>query len=340
MKEREEFSRDDAEIAELLRNVGAREEPSPQVMQEVEISVREEWLAVVASRRRRRLTVVWAAAASICALGVGAGISLQLMNDEGQPVATLQRLDGSIFVTADDSHWTRMSVGHRIAIGDSIRSDARAAFILDGGVAVRIDRGSTLKVIDEDRLTLNVGALYVESGQSNDVDSLTISTHAGSVRHIGTQYQVRTLINGIDVSVREGRVMIDSQAGSNVAVAGEQLTISTRGAVMRAKISSSDGQWQWASEVAPAFVIENTSLANFLVWVARETGRTLVYKSARAKSVAANEMLHGSIEGLAPNVALTAVLASTPLRQHEAKPDVIEIGFASSIDPLPRRPTP
>lgn len=340
MKEPEEFTSEDAEIAELLRNVGARDEPAPKMMQEVEAAVRAEWLESVAARRRRR-TFVWAAAASICALSVGTVVSVRLMGDAGQRIATLQRAEGDIFVSSEGSDWARVSAGRRVAIGDSIRADARAALNLDSGISLRIDGGTSFEVTDDDRLALNKGAVYVDSGLGGDIQSLTINTHAGSVRHIGTQYQVRMRVDGIDVSVREGRVVIDSESGSNVATAGEHLTISTQGSVLRGRISPTDEQWRWASEIAPAFVIENASLLAFLDWVARETGRELVFESARAESVAASEILHGSIEGLAPEVAIRAVLTSTPLRQRETTSEAIEIGLATSIDSRQApRPTP
>jgi hypothetical protein len=135
--------------------------------------------------------------------------------------------------------------------------------------------------------------------------------------------------------------VIESDTATNRATAGERLEISTRGAVERGAVAPSDALWQWASDVAPPFVIENQPLSAFLTWVARETGRTLVYESPRAEASAAEVTLHGSIEGLAPDVALVAVLASTPLRRDESNANAIEIELAPSIDPAPEaRPTP
>lgn len=332
MKEPEKFTPDDAEIAELLQSVGARQEPSAHMMQEVEAAVRAEWLSVVAGQRRRR-ALVWGVAASLCAVAVGAAVSLQFVGEAEQPFATLQRTEGDVFVTSDDRHWIRMEAGQRISVGDSIRSDGRAALRLDSGASLRLDRATSAHVKDDDRLVLNVGALYIDSGSPDRANSLTISTYAGSVRHIGTQYQIRTRDDGIDVSVREGRVLVDSQSGRSFASAGELLTVSAQGGVLHAKVSPTDQQWRWAIDAAPAFVIENASLTSFLDWVARESGRPLVYESARAKSVAADEILHGSVEGLTLEVALSAVLATTPFRLDEGTPENIKIGFAATVAP-------
>jgi ferric-dicitrate binding protein FerR (iron transport regulator) len=342
MSNREPFNADDAGIADLLRKVGARAEPSAEIMREVQEAVHAQWREVVAARQhQRRRTFVGAAAASICVLVAGTVVSVQLMHDQVRPIATLQRSEGEIFLASDDTHWARVSEGQRVTVGDSIRSDSRAALLFDNGLALRIDRGTAFKVSADNRLALNFGAVYIDSKSDGRRQPLTIDTHSGAVRHLGTQYQVRMRAESIEVSVREGRVLIEGASGSNIALAGERVEISTVGAVIRGKISPTDEQWRWASEVAPTFAIENASMAAFLDWIARETGRALVYESPSAKVRAAKEILHGSIEGLAPDVALAAVLATTPLRRDEANDEVIEIGFARSIDSQQgARPTP
>jgi ferric-dicitrate binding protein FerR (iron transport regulator) len=336
-----EFDSDDDEIAELLRQTGTRAEPPQDMMREVQAAVHSEWRDVVAARRRRR-TFLWAAAAaSICALALATTIGLQLLDEQGTPIATLQRVDGEIFLASNDNSWSPIREGHRIAVGESVRSDARAALRLDNGLALRIDRGTSFKLVSSESLALNTGAVYVDATPGASSDSFSVATHAGAVRHLGTQYQVRMQADGIDVSVREGRVMIERERSTTIANAGERLEISTQGSVQRSSIASTDVQWQWASEVAPPFAIENASLADFLNWISRETGRALVYESAAVQSTAAGVTLHGSIDELAPDVALTAVLATTPLRRDETRAEVLSIVLATSIDSSSStRPTP
>jgi ferric-dicitrate binding protein FerR (iron transport regulator) len=340
MSERNEIPPEDAEIAELLRHAGARAEPPADMMREVQATVHAEWQQVVQARQRRRRTFAWAAAAAVGALAIGATITLQRLDLQQQPIATLQRADGEIFVAADGSQWNRLHDGQPIAVGDFVRSEARAALRFDNGVALRVDSGTVLQVKSADRLALNVGAVYVDSPPGTSTSALVIDTHSGSVRHIGTQYLVRTRADGIDVSVREGRVVVENATNSSTAVAGERLALSKQGVVERSAISASDTQWLWASEIAPPFVIENQPLSAFLAWVARETGRTLVYESTLAESTAAGVILHGSIEGLAPDVALATVLMTTSLQRKTSDPTTLEIGL-TAIDSAPAaRPTP
>ena len=72
----------------------------------------------------------------------------------------------------------------------------------------------------------------------------------------------------------------------------------------------------WAQSVAPPFTIENRSLDEFLSWVARETGRQLVYGSTEVAREAESTVLKGSVAELASEQAIGAVLATTPLLRH------------------------
>ena len=61
---------DEAGIEELLRQVGARDEPSADMMQEVEAAVHAEWQSMLQERRRKRryMTVGIAASALLAEL--------------------------------------------------------------------------------------------------------------------------------------------------------------------------------------------------------------------------------------------------------------------------------
>lgn len=335
MSENNESSTADSAIAALLREAGSRDRPPADMMLEVEAAVRTEWQQVVQARQRRRRPMARAAAAIVAALAVGVTITLQIAGVQAQPVATLQRADGDVLVAVDGNRWRRLKNGQQISVGDFVRSEARAALRFEDGVSLRLDRGTALRVKTIGRLALSVGAVYVDSPSGPGGSALVIDTHAGSVRHIGTQYQVRTQPTGIEVSVREGRVLIEHATNSSTAAAGERLHLSTQGAVRHSSIAASDARWQWASDIAPPFAIENQPLAAFLAWVARENGCTLVYESPRAQATAADTVLHGSIEGLAPEAALTAVLATTSLQRRTPGTATMEIGFAEADDTKP-----
>lgn len=342
---------DDSGIEELLQQVGGRSEPSPAVMNEVRDAVHAEWLTVVRARRRQQRVMFMAMAAGLACVALVAAFTLRVMSPAAVQVATVMRIDGHLQVTGpndgpnDDETAHEVSVGQRLATGETLHTDAQTHAALDfgGGLSVRVDAESTFRLASADRLVLDAGALYIDAAVVKGANApavLDVETTAGLVRHLGTQYQVRAVGGDVIVSVREGRVEISGTHGTNVGEAGEQLHLSAGGDVQRSKISSTDSSWQWAAAVAPAFTIADQSLSAFLTWVARESGRKLVYQNAQAQSLADSVRLRGSIEGLDANTALAAVLPTTSLRRYQAEDDSIVIGLAAIESGDAARPIP
>ena len=108
--------------------------------------------------------------------------------------------------------------------------------------------------------------------------------------------------------------MSDPSGTSEQLTAGEQLFVAPDGAHSRATAAASGSDWSWIGELAPPFDIEGRPLGDFLDWVARETGRRVVFVDTQTEAEAASAVLHGSVAGLSPDEALQAVLPTTRLR--------------------------
>jgi hypothetical protein len=326
---------DEAGIQELLRQVGARDEPSPDVMQEVQEAVYAEWQAVVRERRAHRRSLAWSMAASFALAVLAATFGLRYITREPVQVATISRIDGHLLGSAKQDGWNPRGVGQPIIVGETVQTDdrSRAALAFGPDVSMRLDRSTTLRMAAADRVVLNSGALYVDSPTgAHQATALTVQAHAGSVRHVGTQYEIRTHADDIEVSVREGRVMITNAAGTSTGEAGERIRVTPQGEITRQALSADDAAWQWAVSAAPVFDINDRSLSSFLQWIARETGRQLVYASPQAETAATQVKLRGSIAGLDPDTALTAVLATTQLRRFKTKDESIGITLEPTAD--------
>jgi ferric-dicitrate binding protein FerR (iron transport regulator) len=172
---------------------------------------------------------------------------------------------------------------------------------------------------------LTDGALYVDADPAATDHDLIVETVAGDVRHLGTQYQVRQSKGILEVSIREGRVEIAHPHGAALASAGERVRINAAGEIERQAISAQDSDWDWAEKTTPPFAIDDRTLADFLDWVARQTGRQIVYASSEAQTVAQSLKLRGSIEGLDPDTALSAVLSTTDFVRYETNPNLIGV---------------
>jgi ferric-dicitrate binding protein FerR (iron transport regulator) len=318
---------DDASIEELLRSVGARTEPSPELTNEVREAVHAEWRAMLAERSRRRSVYAYALAASVVlAIAVVLG-AMRWMVPESGPIATIARVDGS--------QPTAPRVGEQITIGETLQTDdkTRIALSFADGLSLRVDSGSSITLVAADRVLLVAGALYIDSDPSRpQAKSLEIETIAGVVRHLGTQYQVRQGAQGVVLSIREGRVEISGDHGVHHVSAGELLRIAPDGSMDRAPLASHDPSWDWASAAAPAFDINNRVLSDFLDWVARETGKRIVYATPQALDAARGVVLRGSIGNLDPESALAPVLSTTELRRFETDATSIGIELTAQVE--------
>ena len=321
---------DEAGIEELLRQVGSRDEPAADMMREVEAAVHAEWQSTLRDRRaRRRVVTLGIAASAVLAVALTV-FGVRYLAPEPMQVAQITRVDGHLLVRPDEQSARELAAAQSVSTGETIQTDdrSRAALQFGDGLSLRLDRGTIVRVASADELVLTAGAVYVDS-QGDDPQELTIRTDAGSVRHVGTQYQVRTHADDMEVSVREGRVMIANAAGTSSGVAGERIRVTPRGEIVRSTVAAHDPVWQWAAHAAPLFDINDRALTEFLDWVSRETGRKVVYASDAARSTASDVKLRGSIAGLDPDTALNAVLSTTQLQRVQTKDESIGIALAT-----------
>lgn len=307
---------DDADVAALLRVVGARPTASAQAMAEVQAAVAAEWRASVAARQRRRRVVGWATAASVTVAALGVWLVRPMLQAEPQVVASLTRVVGSVEQNRGDGRWTPLGAAGSIESGTEVRTatGGRAALQLASGVELRLDSRTRLAFQDTTHARLAQGAVYVDSGSPSGVPSpeFELDTPAGRIAHLGTQYEARIQDGSVRVGVREGRVRLSHGSADVVGSAGESLTV--RGdEVIRAPLARTAAEWGWIADVTPPFDIEGRSVEDFLVWAARQTGRTVVYASPDAAQQARSVTLSGTVAGLTPDEAVPAVLSTTSL---------------------------
>ena len=320
---------DDLDLERLLKSAGPRERPPPEVEQAVRAALRAEWAAMQRSGRERRYRRgTLALAASLLAAAVGLWIAA---SETGAPPAAI----GTLAVATGEvrekggwlSGWRVMAGGDVLLAGRTLEtgSGGRAAIALPGGLSVRLDHGSRVAFADADTLELVHGALYVDSGPGEArVARLRVETPAGSVRHVGTQYEVRLLDTGVQLRVREGRVEFRTPGGAVAEGAGgEQLVIFDDGRVERQAVARSDPGWDWAAGAAPAIDLDGLNLGRFLSWAGRELGRDVSFAPTVSEADVAAVFVHGSTEGLTPAEALHAVLATTSFRAEFVGEDIV-----------------
>jgi hypothetical protein len=304
----------DAGIEDLLREVGTRNEPPPEIAAAVRYAVHAEWQSMVAQRARRKRTMWVGMAASVAALAFTFTAVLKFAATPeiaaAVQVAAVVKAEGLLQI-AEGNAWRDVHAGETLMSGSVVRTGQSARAALNyNTISVRIDENTLLVVDAADRITLERGRVYIDAPTYQHAP-LTIKTHAGDVTHLGTQYQVQTTSDNTVLSVREGRVLLMRDTERHEAVAGEQVEIDAQGQLSRAAISPLDASWLWALQSAPSFDIENQSLVKFLEWVARETGKTIRYATPEVRRQAEELILRGSVNTLNPEQAFKAVMTTT-----------------------------
>jgi ferric-dicitrate binding protein FerR (iron transport regulator) len=336
MKREHTDPNDDGDIVALLREVGGGDEPSAAAAEEVRRAVHEEWRATVAQRKRRNRVVAFGLAASVAFIMVIASWALRYSAPQSDLSVTIARIDGEARLQSSPADPIRaIDVGEGLPVGGVLITDAetRIALAYGTGVSMRIDRGSKIQRVSADHFRLSAGAVYIDAHPQAPDHELVIETLAGEVRHLGTQYQIRQSDRIVEVSIREGRVEIASASGAALASAGERVRINAAGQIERDAISAQHPDWNWAEATSPPFAIDDRTIAEFLEWVGRETGRRIAYASPEAQRVAGTVRLRGSIEGLGPDTALSAVLSTTEFETYESGDGLIGVRLASSDRP-------
>lgn len=222
-------------------------------------------------------------------------------------VATVELLRGDAGTDAQFGVGDEVAAGTELTTVGTAESTLRMALRMSSGHSVRLDADSTIHIASATRLELVHGAVYVDSGAQGAAAGLEIVTPMGTVREVGTQYEVR-VNSALRVRVREGSVSLSHSGQTFSASRGEQLTVDRRG-VDRSAVVVTGPDWTWVLDTAPSFDIEGSSLEAYLEWISRETGWQVRYDDASLESKA-SEIAYGSIENLTPEQSLSAVLPS------------------------------
>jgi ferric-dicitrate binding protein FerR (iron transport regulator) len=289
MDEMDNSNSDDA-IAALVRLAGRRPPVPEDAARRVREAVHDEWMASIGRRRRTR----WIGSAAVVAAAAATFAILNLTTPSPQPapqrmVVAGGQTNGAVIYANDV---------YEVANGDT-------ASLAWGKATLRLDGGTRVRIASASELTLDRGAIYVDSNHTGVV----VHTPIGSVRDIGTQFEVRLAADRMRVRVREGRVDLQHGGATHSAEAGVELDADARGGVTQHSIARSGADWEWILRAAPPIHLDGRTLSEVVTSVTRDEGLKPVWSDQTAQN-AASMRLHGDVP-LTPEEALdTALVAS------------------------------
>lgn len=287
-----EDDRQQDRVGELIRAAGKRPVPSDEDYGRVLTAAHAAWQAKVrTTRRRRRMLAVAASLAAVVVLGAGIGAWLE----PAGPAASVVRLVGAVDVRLDGSDaWRALGPAEMVAGDTRIRTRSGGRAALDvAGVSLRVDEQTELVIESRQRMSLETGTVYVDSSLGSA--GIGIDTAVGLLRDVGTQFEVRSSADGLRLRVREGRVQLisDDLPQDVETAASEELAIDRQGNMRRQSFPPVHPDWAWAETLAASPDLDGRSAYDALRWVARETGRRLVFADPVAELRARNAILSG-----------------------------------------------
>ena len=137
-------------------------------------------------------------------------------------------------------------------------------------------------------------------------------TRLGIARDIGTQFEVRLNDDALSIRVRSGLVELRYPSGTTAVRGGSEVTVEGDRAVSR-QLATFGPEWQWVAQLAPPFAIEGQPVAAFLEHISREQGWILRFSDAELARDVGTIILHGSVDGLQPETAVTVALRTSNL---------------------------
>lgn len=323
----------------LLKSAMRKAPLNQDALERVRAAVEREWRAATAAgaapgteERRapsRRLRRFAAAAALIAAVGVASWFA--------KPPATavvlgsLLRTDaGALSVLAERAPRRDLAQGGELRVGDHVTARGPALVVLARGGTLRISAKSELAINSPSQISLERGLIYLDiPSATGGASPLRIITSAGTIEHIGTEFEVMSDDQTVRVRVREGRIRFVGRTATVVAGAGTELLAAPGKAIVQRSIDTYGRDWSWTAALAPDYEIEGSSLIRFLQWVSRELGRPLNFADANARQIADRTILHGSVRHQAPIDAISNVLATTSLT-YEIRGDAIWVRSGTS----------
>ncbi|HZF16171.1 MAG TPA: FecR family protein [Steroidobacteraceae bacterium] len=316
----ETTGRDDAAarsdpLAEIVRAGGRRPTPPPDDYDQVLAAATASWQKAVSARRRRQWIGALAASAVLCAVGLAVFHFRPIAMETARTAATTL-VRGQLAVQAPGTFdWHPLQAGAAIDNGARLRANGPggASLSLGAGGLLRLRESTEVAVSAGAHLQLFDGSAYVDSGSRPPGQPIVVETGLGTVRDIGTVFEVRASAGALRVRVREGQVVVDAPGRdeSFESQAGQELQIGSDGTTRRSDIATAGPEWAWAEALADAPVVDGKSLLGFLEWVSHESGRALEFQYAGDRQQAAAVRLHGSVPNLRPLDALDLMLAAT-----------------------------
>ena len=289
---------------------------SPEALTRIQAAVRQEWTSTHQARPRGRSRQrLWSALAA--AVGSIALMLAWIMRPPPAPAVfgSVSRVEkGETLLDSSSVQHRTLQVGDILRSGDELTAHGVGLISLPSGSNLRVSADTVIRVSGQSDVELLRGMIYIDHPPpAAESTQLRVHTRAGTIEHVGTEFEVFSNEQMVRLRVREGRVRLRNTGQDIIAAAGMEVVAMADGRVSRGSWPTNGDSWRWVASLAPSYEIEGRPLLAFLEFESRELGYQLIFADTHAREVAERTILHGTVRGREPLEAVTSVLATTSL---------------------------
>lgn len=302
------------DIGRLIKFAGAREAVPNERFERARQNVRDHWQQEIEKQDNTRPTKRFSnmAIAASTLLVVAATITFWNLSNVPtiKSLASVERVLGQVQIRDKNAQKnTDISTDSTIVTGDN----GRIALRMSGGQSLRIDKASQVILHSPNHISLEAGAVYIDTALAVTEEPIRVSTPLGTAQDIGTQFQIRLTGMLLVVGVRQGLVEVTQPGQQTHSInKGFYVELSDSGESGQHPLQPDDPDWAWIETLAPEFDIEGATLEQYLQWYVGERGVDLVWADAASETRAGAAVLAGSIAGISLDEGLLLVQQVAP----------------------------
>lgn len=304
------------DVGRLIKIAGAREAVENERFVRVRDNVHQHWQQVVLDQSRkdrpRHFKTLAVAASLLVMVGATFMLSKMLLLPPDEILASVERTVGDVKIAGRS-----VAPGMVVEVNTPINTDKDSliALRLSGGQSLRINSSSRVTVHTANNLSLETGAIYIDTAYALNKEPIVVTTPLGTAQDIGTQFQVQMTASKMVVGVRKGMVEVVAADQSGLSVdKGQFVELDVSGQGAARPLKTDDPGWDWIETVVPGFDIEGATLEAYLQWYSNERALELSWAGPESEKKARGTVLSGSIGGSSLDEGLKLVQQIAPFK--------------------------
>lgn len=272
----------DQDLQAMLVQAGDLPKPDPARKAATKAQLKRSFQSAEASSSPRLWKKTLVPMSIAAALVIGIAASLLLPNTSPPILGEIVFEQGDVQVIQTDGREPNGPLMDGAEV--FVPANARATLRLIDQTIVQIAPSSRLTLHAGSELQLDHGRLFVDvNGRGS---SVLVRTKWAAIRDIGTQFEVRSTDQALEVAMREGDTEItlthppyQTVAATTRAQDADLITVASNASVQRHTIKRNAQRWQWLREGTPSLPAGERVLAKTLAWAARQSGRRIQFDS-------------------------------------------------------------